>query len=721
MSAKKNWRQTVAEEMIAKIENGTAPWVKPWQSGPPGSRPHNGISDAAYKGINSLWLDMQGRGDPRWFTYRQALSIGAQVRGGEHATQIEYWQWEDREPALTDGGQRILGADGNPLFNVVKLERPRVFYANVFNAEQIDGLPPYEPPKRRFEPLAEAEMIVAGSGVKIIHDQDGKAFYQPATDKVFLPGKEKFPAAYEYYSTVLHELGHATGHHSRLKRDFGPFGSEKYAKEELRAEMASYMVSRELGLGHYPERHAAYIEHWLKSLREDRTLLFQAARDAGMIATWMTGPDKRLELEKAAHQRIRETEMDHTENKTEEKKTRVYIEVPFVEKDEAKAAGAKWDSQMKSWYVAEGSDMTPFEKWRANPSKALPSKERDPVVEFTDFLKINGAVLKHPPIFDGHWHRIALEGDRGQLNGSYRGFLDGRANGQFRNFKSGKTLQWISAGVPLSEELKAAAKAEAEANRAARNTEIKEAQAKAAIAAGIAWTTAAEITDSTKYPYLMNKQVGVYGIRAFEKSKHEKDHLIVPMRDINGHLHSYQSISPGGMKMFLKEGRVDGLMHVIGAESGLMVTDEKIHWGGHGPIYIAEGYSTAVTIHQVTKVPVVMAFNASNLKAVAMAVREKAHRALLVIAADNDHLLEQKPCGNVGLKCAEEAAKAADAYVVAPEFSPEEKAATLTDWNDFASARGDEDTRRALRGAVIKACKLNAKAEPEREKALSVG
>ena len=257
MAEKMTFRQNVAEEMLSHIEAGTAPWQKPWQPNVAFQPPFNPVTGKAYRGINNWWLELQGHEDPRWMTYRQAEGLGAQVRKGETGTSIEYWQWTEREKVLGPDGSPIRDGNGKEQY---RNERPKVFYARVFNAEQIDGLEPLQRPELKFEPIEAAEKVIANIETPIHHDQADSAHYLPGVDTIHMPVREAFPNAYEYYSTLLHEAGHSTGHTSRLDRDYGPFGSEKYAVEELRAEMASYMVSREIGLGHYPDRHAGYVE-----------------------------------------------------------------------------------------------------------------------------------------------------------------------------------------------------------------------------------------------------------------------------------------------------------------------------------------------------------------------------------------------------------------------------------------------------------------------------
>ncbi|NIZ01915.1 zincin-like metallopeptidase domain-containing protein [Thalassospira lucentensis] len=141
--------------------------------------------------------------------------------------------------------------------------------------------------------MERAKQILKQGNVPIFHNQNDRAFYRSSTDQILMTYQAAFKGQYEYYATALHELSHATGHGSRMAREFGAFGSKVYAKEELRAEIASYMLTTELGLGHYPKRHASYVGSWMKAIKEDRNALFIAARDAENIRTWIMEPEMR--------------------------------------------------------------------------------------------------------------------------------------------------------------------------------------------------------------------------------------------------------------------------------------------------------------------------------------------------------------------------------------------------------------------------------------------
>lgn len=308
-SDKKPFHETVAEKLIKQLSEGSAPWQKPWEPGDAGAfMPLNPTTGKRYKGINALHLMSEGREDQRWMTYKQAAAADAQVRMGEQGTQIQYWKFTEEQTKLDAAGQPVVDGNGAPVRQSVRLERPKVFFATVFNAEQIDGLPPLAPRKERsWNAIERAEQILQASGAVISNGEQDRAFYRPATDSIHLPDKSRFPTADNYYATALHELGHWTGHVSRLDRDLvHPFGSEGYAREELRAEIASMILGDELGIGHDPGQHAAYVGSWIKALQDDPLEIFRAAADAEKIHGYVLGLEQTQVQQQAPVQTVGE-------------------------------------------------------------------------------------------------------------------------------------------------------------------------------------------------------------------------------------------------------------------------------------------------------------------------------------------------------------------------------------------------------------------------------
>ncbi|WP_434152236.1 zincin-like metallopeptidase domain-containing protein (plasmid) [Methylocaldum gracile subsp. desertum] len=310
----RDYRQELTDLIIRKLEEGAAPWQKPRKPGESGLFPHNPTTDKPYRGANALHLtlvaEIRNYNDPRWMTYKQAAEQGYQVRKGEKGTVVEYWKFHEERPVLDDQGQPVVDEEtGKPKTVTYALDKPRVFRAVVFNAKQMDNVPEWknEPKQFDWDPSERAEQIIRESGARIFHDQGDRAFYSPYKDEIHLPGRDQFASAEAYYGTALHELGHWTGHSSRLNRDLAhPFGSEGYAKEELRAELASYFMSHRLGIAHDTDRHAAYVKSWIKALREDKNEIFRASRDAERITEFLLSPElaKNVDLARAQSQTL---------------------------------------------------------------------------------------------------------------------------------------------------------------------------------------------------------------------------------------------------------------------------------------------------------------------------------------------------------------------------------------------------------------------------------
>ncbi|GAB3129473.1 zincin-like metallopeptidase domain-containing protein [Novispirillum itersonii] len=712
---KENFRDRVVAEMIRHIEAGTAPWQKPWKAGEYREGPMNPTTGKPYRGMNAFWLELNGYADPRWMTYKQAQGIGAQVRKGEQGWPIEYWQYYETKPINDEQGKPVLNEDGQPKTTTYVLERPRVFRAVVFNASQIEGLEPYVPKTLdpTFQPVAEAEKLLAGGGVEIRHDQNDRAFYRPSTDRIHLPPREAFHGAEEYYATALHELAHATGHPNRLARDMsGGFGSENYAKEELRAEMAAYMVNTTLGLGHNPERHAAYAGGWLKALNDDRNLLFQAARDAETIQTWITQPERRPELRKSVEARQSMTQQNEqttaapvmpaqTPTQTtpekepafsaaadpQKKPERVLLAVPYAEKDAAKAAGAKWDPRAKSWYVGPDGNPELLQKWALTGQQLRQPEPLDPYAEFAKAAQQAGLKIDGQPVMDGKWHRVPLETDKpGSLGGAYKAYLDGKPAGLIRNYETmAEPEKWVMTGHQMSPAELEQMKATAAAREAQRRQELEAQQADRAKVAAHILSQGKPMTADSPNPYLNRKQVQAHGLL-----HHEDGSLMVPCKDAAGELWNIQFIKDDGEKRFLKGGKMEGMMH-------------RIEGDRSGPTVIAEGFATAASIHEATGLSVVVAFNAGNMPKVAQALHRQDPSTPLVIAADDDFKTQEKQGFNPGLEAATQAATLTGAKMIQPPFTQFEREQGRTDWNDYATAHGKAAVAKALENlGVIK-------------------
>ena len=279
----------ITGKIIAELEAGRVPWVQPWGTATakaPLAMPKNASTGRFYSGINVLilWGSVIEHGFPvqGWLTFRQALSLGGNVRKGERGTTVVY---ADR--FIPDDEKKRARETGEEAQMVPFLKR-----FTVFNLAQCEGLPenlvvaapPPEP--GLIEPKVDALIKASGIDFRI---GGSRAFYMPAQDYVQVPPPQAYFESINWHRTALHELGHASGAPHRLNRDLsGSIGSKKYAFEELVAEMNAAFCCASIGI--VPTvRHADYIGSWLEVLREDNRAIVRAASQASKAADFLLG------------------------------------------------------------------------------------------------------------------------------------------------------------------------------------------------------------------------------------------------------------------------------------------------------------------------------------------------------------------------------------------------------------------------------------------------
>ncbi|RYZ91126.1 MAG: DUF1738 domain-containing protein [Proteobacteria bacterium] len=957
--------KNIADKLVEQLKNGTAPWQKPWQEGR-SLLPYNPVSGTRYRGGNTIALMAQsidkGFDDSRWMTYEQAKSVDAQVRKGEKGTVLRFYKFSEDVPVTDASGRPVLDESGKKLTHSMKLDSPKVISFVVFNASQIDGLKPeiIMPGRTEWEVNERAERVLKASGAKISLGGD-RAYYNYQKDEIKLPSREMFKSDSGYYATALHEVGHWTGHDSRLDRDMRhPFGSTGYAKEELCAEIFSMMLGSEIGLGHDPGQHAAYVNSWIKVLQDDHREIFRAAADAekmmGHLIDLEKSWNKKLNaelcvlverirndagtvLEETVHpgvvpRSIHEESLAHGENKvadirdlrrgddnkttfeivpiqdlsselvrpiaegalenqdwtyqeykwifeahniptddlekqyaldvyenlyvvadrtldmevnqgevisetvkaqvgskkdleadikhrriwsdydndtkgeyTEQRavkiselsesltnelalkiekypasfdedhlkviktflvdskgkkeiikvglagdvtakdidstKDRLFLEVPYTDRKQAKALGAKWDKDQKSWYAPASVDASVFEKWQKTPNEgitslevsektservyiAVPYLERNegkalgakwdkehkswcvepggdlklfdkwtntkvltsnmsPVEEFSLALKGAGLLLDGSPVMDGSLQRVQVEGGKlGNRDGAYIGHLDGRPSGYIENFKIGVKENWKAQGYTLNEADRAKLHADAAQKLEKRRKEQEEAQA--LVADKVSDFVGRLPKAQPDHSYFVKKGLTT-GSGALISQ--EDKALVVPASDINGKVWSYQKISESGMKSFAPGGRIEGCMFVATPSSLSVIQGAKQkqfieNTLKSDQIFIAEGFATAATLSEALNKSVIAAFSAGNLLEVAKAVRRKAPHADIVICGDDDKATELKIGKNLGKDKALAAAEAVNGRAIFPKFAPGQNSGS--DFNDLFKA-----------------------------------
>jgi antirestriction protein ArdC len=284
----------ITSQIVASLEKGVRPWVKPWHAEHAAGRITQPLrfNLQPYSGINilSLWMSAaaQGFAAPIWMTFRQAIELNAHVRKGEKGSLVVYANAIRRSERDEGTGEEV------------EREIPYLKGYTVFNVEQIDGLPDryYAKAAPKLDPVARidcAENFFAAPKATIRHGGN-RAYYAQEVDYVQMPPFESFRDAESYYSTLAHEMTHWTKHPTRLARDLGrkQWGDEGYAQEELVAELGAAFLCAHLELASEPrEENASYIANWMEVLKNDTRFMFKAAAHAQRAADYLASFSKR--------------------------------------------------------------------------------------------------------------------------------------------------------------------------------------------------------------------------------------------------------------------------------------------------------------------------------------------------------------------------------------------------------------------------------------------
>ena len=302
-------RKQLVDQVLANLEKGNLFWTQGWVAA---GAPESAVTGKKYRGINNLYLSLvamaENYGDNRWATFRQMEEKGWTFKKDEEghtlgkgkSVSVEDYEMRDKETkrrfdrSVLDG----MTFDEQREYMDKNVYWLRKFY-RVFNCSLMDGVPAKEMPMIDVnDRIEKAEAILDywnANESKIVYG-GSQAFYRPSTDEVHLPEREKFKSTQSFYDTAFHEIGHSTGHQSRLNRDLsGGFGSQSYAMEELRAEIASIFMAQDLGIEPSEDRlqnNAAYIQSWKDEIKENPNALFTAIADADKIARYVSSKEQ---------------------------------------------------------------------------------------------------------------------------------------------------------------------------------------------------------------------------------------------------------------------------------------------------------------------------------------------------------------------------------------------------------------------------------------------
>ena len=297
---KTNIYQAVTDRIIKELEKGVVPWHKPWGGSFLGC-----ISHANGKPYSLLNQYLLGQRTGEWLTFEQIQAEGGKIKKGEKASMVVFYSFieqQTKKVQITEG----TDANGNPIeiedtFVISKSVRPILRSYNVWHIDQCEGIAPKytkEELEQHHQPIVEAEQVIAGYAEQEPHltirtERIDRAFYSPCEDKVIVPQLQQYGQVEEYYSTFFHELTHSTGHETRLNREGVAkvtfFGDTEYSKEELVAEIGSAFLCQSIGMDCKKafKNSAAYIQSWLRALKNDNRMIVAAAAKAEKAAEYI--------------------------------------------------------------------------------------------------------------------------------------------------------------------------------------------------------------------------------------------------------------------------------------------------------------------------------------------------------------------------------------------------------------------------------------------------
>ena len=314
--------EQISDRMVNLLKDQRSIFTKPMKEDGTSQfvMPINAKTKQAYKGATALVLLMQNRRDPRWLSYDQASFNKTPVKKGAYGTLIEF-NSNNELRQKTENGQPAVTKNGKPKMERVKLDEPVPVKAWLFNGKDLSGLKPMDVKENPLSPSERAQAILDNSQVNILKDGGWEPRYSPATDFIYTREAHEFEKPELYYASALHELAHATQHESRLNRpQTGLSESDQLAREELRANIASILISAQLNLPYELGHHEKYLKDWAALLKAEPQELFNAADDAQKMADYVLGLEPK-----------REQKQDVAETKQAAAKLEVGQEIPYNE------------------------------------------------------------------------------------------------------------------------------------------------------------------------------------------------------------------------------------------------------------------------------------------------------------------------------------------------------------------------------------------------------
>ena len=439
MSVLNQFDEKLALDIVTAIESNTAPWLKTW-----GVReketPRNFLTGNSYRGRNLIKLSMSKYNDPRWSTFKQISEAGGKVLKGEKATQILFYK-----ELLNDEGRKERVIKSYSVFNLEQTSLPHYVPLTIEEREKTIDLAAFARILEEHQPVI----------------KEGKPCYLPAIDELRMPNKTQYASDAFYYADALHELSHYTGHESRLNRDLtGAKGSVAYAKEEINAELSSYLLALETGLPFSPSNSESYLKSWIgASNQETKTAIISAFENAQKASSYLLGDTKEVLLAKQSRpqneseeitadnfaQRVIFSDVLHATAKEKLNiKTKHYLAVPFEDKALAKSKGAKWDRRAKCWYADnEDHQLQQF----IPDSHRMGGKDLDDFKLSASQIGVNLSSVDLPSAM-GKKTRVPIikSSLSANLDGeiSLYNNIDGSIGGYAKNYVTNESVSWIN-------------------------------------------------------------------------------------------------------------------------------------------------------------------------------------------------------------------------------------------------------------------------------------
>lgn len=379
---------------------------------------------------------------------------------------------------------------------------------------------------------------------------------------------------------------------------------------------------------------------------------------------------------------------------------RIYLYVPFKDKNEVKKLGAMWDAKEEKWFAPKTLDKNIFSKWlqpqsNQNFNKNISFNQEDILIEFKKALEAQGLIIDGYPIMDNKIHRVKTITDKGrELSGAYAGYLDQYPAGFIQNFKTGYKENWKMANeINFKNSSHTPSNIPKQNNKSdERKNEILELQLKTAQRLENEFENARWA--NSNHPYLIKKGFN----ENFYLKQDKSGSLLIPLRDENGKLWSVQRIFANGDKIIgvirTKEekeqgieysARKTGCFHIVGAKN-LSSCDE---------FFIAEGFATAATIYKAINKPVIMGVDAGNLSKIVETLNKITNDKDITIIADNDRKKELNGLKNTGIKTALEIKeKFTNVKVLIPKIADDEAKKGMSDFNDIFINKGLEEIKK---------------------------